>query len=93
MSFNLTLPNELKKEGWKVKIRDKERAEPPHVSIIKGLKTWRWGLRDQQFLDRNPHHREISEELLKYITANQRTLTTEWDKMYPHNPVDMEQES
>jgi len=87
MPFNLPLPDELKKEGWKVKIRDKERAEPPHVSIIRRLDTWRWGLREQIFLDRKPPQREVPRALIECIKANLHILAEEWDRMYPHNPV------
>ena len=30
MPFELPLPKKLKAESWKVKIREKERVEPPH---------------------------------------------------------------
>lgn len=91
MPFNLPLPDELRNEGWKVKIRDKERAEPPHVSIIKRLKTWRWGLREQKFLDRKSPHRDVPRELLKCIKANLHALAEEWNRMYPHNSVGPEE--
>jgi hypothetical protein len=29
---------------WKVKIRDRERAEPPHVSVLHGTECWRMDL-------------------------------------------------
>ena len=34
MPFELPLPKKLKAEGWKVKIREKERVEPPHVTVM-----------------------------------------------------------
>lgn len=88
MPYNLDLPDKLKEEGWKVKIRDKERAEPPHVSIIRKQFIWRWGLREQTFLDGEPPHREVPSSLVKHIKDNLETLIEEWNKMYPHNPVE-----
>ena len=51
MAFNLPLPRQLAKAGWKVKIRDKERLEEPHFTIIKSTDCWRFGLRTKTFLD------------------------------------------
>lgn len=93
MPFNLPLPDKFKKEGWKVKIRDKERAEPPHVSIIRKLNTWRWGLREQKFLDRKPPHREVPSDLLECVKRNLSNLTDQWNQMYPYNPVRPEEKS
>lgn len=88
MAYTLeTLPQTLKHQGWKVKIRDKERAEPPHVSILKKKQTWRWGLREQAFLNRKPPPRKVPDELVEHLKTNLETLITKWDGMYPHNPV------
>jgi len=38
MAFALTLTTALKRARWKVKIRDKETREPPHVTILRGTK-------------------------------------------------------
>src|SRR5258708_5376389 len=51
MAFNLKLPAVLAKMRWKVKIRDKERVEDPHCTIIHGTTTWRVCLRDGRFMD------------------------------------------
>jgi hypothetical protein len=51
MAFNLRLPRLLAKMRWKVKIRDRERVEDPHISIILGTKAWRVCLRDGRFMD------------------------------------------
>ena len=51
MAFSLKLPPPLAKEGWKIKIRDRERLEPPHVTIFHKRRVWRLGLRDRQVLD------------------------------------------
>src|SRR5205809_818363 len=50
MPHELNLPKRLKAKGWKVKIREKERLEPPHVTILCGKREWRVGLRDKGFL-------------------------------------------
>ena len=86
MTYSLdNLPQHLKDQGWKVKIRDKERAEPPHVSIIKKKETWRWSLRDQSFLDKKPPPKKIPAELTEHLRSNLEILTKIWDQMYPHN--------
>src|SRR4051812_21358390 len=43
MPHELDLPKRLKARGWKVKIREKERLEPPHLTILCGKKEWRGG--------------------------------------------------
>lgn len=52
MPYDLELPRPLKKRGWKAKIHDLERLEPPHVTIYRKLRKWRLSLRDGHFLDR-----------------------------------------
>ena len=52
MPHALELPKRLKAQGWKVKIREKERLEPPHVTIMCRRKEWRLSLRDGEFLCR-----------------------------------------
>lgn len=37
--YELRLPPALQKARWKVKIRDKENREPPHVTIIRGTES------------------------------------------------------
>lgn len=90
MPFSLKLPQPLTANGWKVKIRDKERVEPPHISIIRKMDTWRWGLREQDFLDKRPPPREVPLQLQEYIQSNRDLLIAQWDKMYPMNPVQAE---
>jgi hypothetical protein len=50
MPFDLPLPRKLKAAGWKVKIREKERVEPPHVTVMHKADQWRLGLRERQLL-------------------------------------------
>lgn len=95
MPVELLLSNKLKKAKWKVKIREKERLEPPHVSVIHGTNTWRISLRSGDFLDKEPDPDEIPKELLEFI-RNKRLdnkqlvwewLCESWDVMYPNNKV------
>ncbi len=45
-----SLPADLALQGWKVKIRDRERAEPPHATILQGTDAWRLNLRNGSFM-------------------------------------------
>ena len=87
MSYYLPLPESLSAQGWKVKIRDKERVEPPHVSLIKKNETWRWGLRTRKFLDKKPPGRLVPKKLITILLENIEILEKNWDQMYPENPV------
>lgn len=95
MPVELSLSNKLKRARWKVKIREKERLEPPHVSVINGANTWRIGLRTGVFLDKEPDPDEIPEELLEYIRSGKLNdeqtvwewLCEKWDEKYPDNRV------
>ena len=87
MSFSLTLPHALKQNGWKVKIRDRERVEPPHVTVLRKTQVWRYGLREGKFLDKQPPPTEVPEELTNYLTTKTPDLIKQWDKMYPGNLV------
>ena len=87
MAYELGLPPRLKAEGWRVKIRDKERVEPPHVSVLHKTRVWRWSLRRQVFLDREPPLRDVPPDLVAYLESHWQELANAWDQMYPHNPV------
>ena len=87
MAFSLLLPANLKNQGWKVKIRDKEIREPPHVTILRKGRPWRWDLRERRFMDKTPVPSDVPEELLAEIHENYPSLCEEWDKMYPTNPI------
>ncbi len=88
MPHELGLPKRLKAKGWKVKIREKERLEPPHVTILCGRNEWRVGLRDQQFLvPPGGHWKEIDDEVRKLIDKHWKSLRGAWDQMYPTNPI------
>ncbi len=89
MAFNFPLPNNLRQARWKVKIRDKETREPPHVTIIRGTKAWSINLRTGQFMDTRPKPSEVPDEIIELIQQqeNWQQLCGEWDSMYPNNPV------
>ena len=90
MAFSLELPDPLGSEGWKVKIRDKERLEPPHVTILHKRRIWRLGLRSHEFLvPPGGKWKEIDARVRDVIeaAANWRRLCDEWDLAYPTNPV------
>lgn len=87
MPYSLPLPESLKDAGWKVKISDKERLEPPHVTISFKITRWRWGLRKENFLESEPPPKEIHDAVLKILKAHWVQLCGEWDTMYPDNPV------
>jgi hypothetical protein len=92
MPYSLPLPESLRQQGWKVKIRDKERVEEPHVTVIRGKVWWRFGLRSRQFLDAHPDPRLVPNEVVDEILAATDVLCEEWDDAYPENPVLSEQE-
>ena len=89
MPAELSLPVSLKRALWKVKIRDNETREPPHVSILRRTKSWRINLRTGQFLDIRPDPADVPQELLALIReeSNWNWLRDQWDEMYPNNPV------
>jgi hypothetical protein len=87
MPFRLELPPGLAARRWKVKMRDREGPEEPHVSLLNRTRTWRLGLRSFEFLDREPPPAEVPEDLLDHVRAHADRLRTEWDRMYPANPV------
>jgi hypothetical protein len=89
VAFNLRLPESLRKARWKVKIRDKEIAEHPHITIIRGTRAWRFNLRASAFMDDDPDPAEVPKELIAIITEPRiwELLRETWDRMYPNNPV------
>jgi hypothetical protein len=87
MAFALPLPSSVADQGWKVKIRDRERLEPPHVTVLHRTRAWRWNLRSGEFMDVDPPASDVPNEIVELITANLVLLCSEWDRMYPSNPV------
>ena len=87
MAFSLPLPGPWTSQGWKAKIRDKERTEPPHVTILRGTRAWRFSLRSSEFLDGIPDPKHVPQDLVDVVRQALPELISEWDKMYPENPV------
>jgi hypothetical protein len=87
MAFSLPLPAHLAAQRWKVKIRDQERLEPPHVTFIHGTRSWRLDLRRVEFMNSTPAPTEVPSELLDLVLESLPTLRARWDEMYPSNPI------
>jgi hypothetical protein len=87
MPFSLDLPVTLRRAGWKVKIRDKERLEDPHVTILFKTKAWRLNLRTRKFLDQPWTWREIDPGVREAVEGSWDRLCAEWNSMYPNDPV------
>ena len=86
MTFRLPLPPRLAR-AWQVKIRDNERLEPPHVTILRGTRSWRLSPRTGRLLDRQPSGRLLPQELVEFVRMHLPLLVEHWDTMYPSNPV------
>ena len=88
MPFDVPLPKKLKAQGWKAKIREKERVEPPHVTITHNADEWRLGLRDQRLLvPPGGRIKDIDPEVMQIIDEHWARLIEAWDEKYPENPV------
>lgn len=70
-----------------MKIRDRERVEPPHVTILHKTNAWRYDLREPGFLDREPDLRQVPTDVLAEVHTELAELRAQWDVMYPQNPV------
>jgi hypothetical protein len=93
--FDLPLPASLRNARWKVKIREKETREPPHVTILRGTDAWRIDLRTKTFMDQVPDPSVVPKALLDFILqpANWKTICAEWDERYPTNPVQQKEDN
>jgi hypothetical protein len=87
MARSFPLPARFARDGWRLKIRDRERVEPPHVTLLFRTRAWRFGLRERALLDRQPDHREVPAQLLEFIEHHMGELIEAWDELYPHNKV------
>lgn len=87
MPYELTLIARLKKARWKVKIRDAERLEEPHVTILWKHKAWRLSLRTKEFLEQGQSWKEVDAGVQSAIQQAWETLKEEWDVLYPENPI------
>ena len=87
MAWSLLLPPHLKQQ-WHVKIRDKERNEPPHLTVMRGPQAWRIDLRSRAFLvPPGGSWSDLPVDLQHAIQNSWREACDQWDATYPHNPV------
>jgi hypothetical protein len=87
MPYELNIKEPYTSQGWKVKIREKERLEPPHATVIKGSKSWRWDLRKNKFMDLNPSSKEVPKGVVEKLKEKSAELIKQWDLKYPENKV------
>lgn len=87
MPFTLNLLEPWASRGWKVKIRDRERLEPPHVTILHRTRAWRVDLRFEKFLDKEPDPKEVPKQVVNEVRSNLTLLRQKWDRMVPENRV------
>jgi hypothetical protein len=92
MAYAVRLPPALAGQ-WAIKIRDRERVEPPHCTILKGTRAWRVDLRSGKFMDAEPDPREVPNAVLAALKSHWDELCARWDEMYPGNPVAGEEPS
>jgi hypothetical protein len=92
VAFSLRLPDPFPTRGWKVKIRDLERNEPPHVTVLHKTRAWRFDLRSLRFLDKQPDPSEVPDEVVAEIKRQMELLRREWDAMYPENPIESKED-
>ena len=93
MPHEINLSHRLKAQGWKVKIREKERLEPPHVTILCKKQEWRLALRDGAFLvPPGGDWDDIDEEVRQIVEDHWQVLQAAWDAKYPNNPISSEEE-
>src|SRR5262249_41376047 len=88
MTFSLKLSRRLAAH-WKVKIRDKERNEEPHVTVFRKEKVLRISLRQYpQALASDLEAGDLPKELWNLIEDALPELRRYWDATYPENPID-----
>jgi len=93
MPYELSLSKKLKNQGWKVKIRERERVEPPHVTVMCQMKEWRIGIRDNRFLiPPGGSWRDIDGDVKDIVTKHWEKLKVAWDAKYPENPISSDRE-
>lgn len=91
MALNVSLPKREHSEGWRLKIRDNERLEPPHVTVLfKGTAIGRWGLRERAFLVPPACSLNDVPQAVRDLLGDDATfkaMCEHWDKTYASNPV------
>jgi hypothetical protein len=91
----IELPRKLKARGWKVKVYDNERLEPPHLTLICRERVWRIGLRDKDFMvPPGGRWRDIDPEVKAILDDEEqwKALCDAWDAKHPTNPVSSEED-
>ena len=84
----IELPRKLREQGWKVKVYDNERLEPPHITLRCREKVWRIGLREKEFMvPPGGRWRDIDPEVSAILDRKWQTLCDAWDAKHPTNPV------
>ncbi len=93
MPYEIPLPRRLKNQGWKVKIREKERLEPPHVTVMCRARERRINLRSGDFLvPPGGAWDDIDEDVQELIRKHWDALKAAWDAKYPSNPISSQEE-
>ena len=88
MPYSVTLPRQFATAGWKAKIRENERLEPPHVTIMRKTDEWRLGLRDGEFMvPPGGSWNDIPVKVREAVESHWDELIEAWDVRYPSNPV------
>ena len=88
MVYTLEMPKALKDKGWEVKIRNLERTENPHVTILWKTQSWRYNIRSTAFMDSERDPKLVPGGVVDHIQEKLDLLRTEWDKKHPENPID-----
>lgn len=79
-AYALKLPKKLQDQKWKA----------PHVTILHKTRSWRIGLRNGAFLDKEPPAGDVPDELVEFVRKHMGALAARWDAMYPENAVESE---
>lgn len=89
VAVSFSLPQPHKSRGWKAKIRDRERTEPPHVTVLFKTDAWRLGLRERDYLDTRPDPGDVPDAVTEHLLSDDvfPQVVAAWDRLYPHNPV------
>jgi hypothetical protein len=88
MADPIVLPKKLSSQGWKIKLYDNERLEPPHITVYCREKVWRIGLRQGEFLvPPGGRWRDIDPEVKRILDAHWKDLQIAWDRKHPSNPI------
>ncbi len=62
-------------------------ARTAAATILHRTRAWRFDLRSERFLDKEPDPREVPKEVVGEVRSNLTVLRQEWDHMFPENPI------